>query len=274
MRIVICGQKAFGAAAFDLVRGAGHDIAGVWSPALGGRGLNDRLRARAELFDVPWHPAGTLTAETLPLGVDLIIAAHSHDFIGKRTRLLARLGAIGYHPSLLPLHRGRDAVRWTLRMNEPVTGGSIYWLNDHTDGGPIAAQDWCFVRPGETASALWERELFPMGIRLLGKALADLASGVMVAVPQDELLATWEPAFQQPALRRPDLTQIGPGRLEGMRLVVEREYADLGGLVCTVDPLENAMLDYYGSLGRTDRLENPLSAAYARDAAVAGLSSI
>lgn len=223
MRVIICGQKAFGAAAFNAAREAGHEIAGVWSPALGGRGLNDRLRARAELFGVPWHPAGTLTAETLPLDVDLIIAAHSHDFIGRRTRMQARLGAIGYHPSLLPLHRGRDAIKWALRLREPVTGGSVYWLNDETDGGPVAAQDWCFVRPGDTPTTLWERALFPMGIRLLAGVLADLTQGLVVAIPQDAALATWEPAFQQPPLRRPDLPQIGPGRLEGMRMVVERE---------------------------------------------------
>lgn len=225
MRIIICGQKSFGAAAFDLARSAAHEIAGVWSPALGDRGHTDRLRTRAVLFGVPWHPAGTLTAETLPPDVDLIVAAHSHDFIGKRTRLKTRFGAIGYHPSLLPRHRGRDAIRWALRLGEPVTGGSVYWLSDVTDGGPLAAQDWCFIRPGDTPSSLWSRELFPMGIRLLGKVLADLSSNRMVAIPQDETLATWEPAFQQPPLRRPDLTQIGPG-LEGMTVVVEREYDD------------------------------------------------
>jgi len=78
----------------------------------------------------------------LPGGVDLILYAHSHDFIGAATRGKTRLGAMGYHPSLLPLHRGRDAVCWTLRMGDKVAGGSVYWLTDVVDGGPIAAQGW------------------------------------------------------------------------------------------------------------------------------------
>jgi len=45
---------------------------------------------------------------------------------GRRTRARARVAAIGYHPSLLPLHRGRDALRWTIRDGDRVTGGSVY----------------------------------------------------------------------------------------------------------------------------------------------------
>ena len=49
-------------------------------------------------------------------------AAHSHDFIGRKTRALSRLGALGYHPSLLPLHRGRDAIRWAVHMRVRCLG--------------------------------------------------------------------------------------------------------------------------------------------------------
>jgi methionyl-tRNA formyltransferase len=167
-------------------------------------------------------PSGQLKSETKPSGVDLIISAHSHDFIGRRTRLKARLGGIGYHPSLLPLHRGRDAIRWTLKMGERITGGSIYWLSDYTDGGDIAAQDWCFVRPDDDAESLWRRELFPIGLRLFARVLDDLELGLVVAVPQDETLATWEPSWQRPPLRRPDLLLLGNGTEPGFSVARDR----------------------------------------------------
>ncbi|MEM9685076.1 MAG: formyltransferase family protein, partial [Pseudomonadota bacterium] len=126
MRIFIAGQKAFGDQVYKLCVTRGHNIAGVSAPAFAGDGEKpDRLRASAEKDDVPWLEAGTLNADTLPDDVDLICAAHSHDFIGRKTREKARLGAIGYHPSLLPLHRGRDAIIWTLHMGEKVTGGTV-----------------------------------------------------------------------------------------------------------------------------------------------------
>ena len=40
-----------------------------------------------------------------------------------------------------------------------IAGGSVYHLADGWDAGAIAAQDWCFVRKGETARELWERAL-------------------------------------------------------------------------------------------------------------------
>ncbi len=150
---------------------------------------------------------------------DLIIAAHSHDFISRAVRNCLPIGAIGYHPSLLPLHRGRDAVRWTIRDHDQVAGGTVFWLNDTVDGGPIAAQDWCFVRPDDTASTLWRRELFPMGVRLIDKVLYDILHGRLVMHDQDTVCATWEPSFTgAPRLLRPELKQIGMLK-EGYKIV-------------------------------------------------------
>lgn len=221
MRIVLCGQKAFGAAALDLIVKAGHSVIGVWAPADARDGSPDRLQARAAFYGLPRHPSGSLRVDTLPAGTDLVVAAHSHDFIGRATRLRSKLGAVGYHPSLLPIHRGRDAVRWTIRLGDRIAGGSMYWLDDRVDAGDLAAQDWCFVRPGDTAEELWRRDLFPMGLRLLGRVLTDLERGRIVAVPQDEALATWEPALDAPPLRRPDLPMIGPAP-EGYTVIRER----------------------------------------------------
>ena len=132
MRLLIAGQKQFGTETYRLCRRLGHDVVAVAAPALAsssstdGHRFPDRLRAAAEHDRVPWIPAGELRADGVPDGTDLIVAAHSHDYLGRRTRLRARLGAIGYHPSLLPLHRGRDAVRWTIKMGDRVTGGTVY----------------------------------------------------------------------------------------------------------------------------------------------------
>lgn len=204
LSIYLCGQRSFGEAALGMLREVGHNIVGVSAPMVGDDGRADRLWAAADGV-APRLPAGKLNADTIPAGVDLIVCAHSHDFVGRKTRLRAKHGAIGYHPSLLPLHRGRDAVRWTVRMGDRVAGGSVYWLSDKVDGGPVAAQEWCFVRPGDTASELWRRDLFPIGVMLLRRVVADVAAGHVVAVPQDERLATWEPSFGRPPLHRPDL---------------------------------------------------------------------
>jgi len=216
MKVYLSGQKAFGRAVLQRCMDDGHQVIGVSAPLFSSDGAAiDKTRALADSSNIPTIPAGMLTAEALPAGVDVLVAAHSHDFIGRRTRLKCAVGAIGYHPSLLPLHRGRDAVRWAVKMGDRLTGGSVYWLGDNVDSGDIAAQDWCHISPGETAADLWRDKLFPMGVNLISKVLGDLARGVLVAVPQDEAMATWEPSFERQPLRRPDLLLIGQSAASG-----------------------------------------------------------
>ncbi len=205
MNILIAGQKWFGAEVFKALRELpGVSVTAVCAPP------GDRLRAQAGLSGVP--VIGKLTAQTMPGGVDLIVAAHSHDFISERTRLRAAFGGIGYHPSLLPLHRGRDAVRWAIRMGERVTGGSVYRLSNRMDGGDVLAQRHVFIAPGESAEALWRDSLAPLGVGLLAQVVAAYGrDGYQHGAAQDEALATWEPSIDRPPAYRPDLLMIeGP----------------------------------------------------------------
>ncbi len=76
-----------------------------------------------------------LNGDTFPDGVDLGISAHSFDYVGKRTRYKPKYGWIGYHPSLLPRHRGRSSIEWAIRMRDCITGGTVFWLNSGIDRG-------------------------------------------------------------------------------------------------------------------------------------------
>jgi len=191
MRILIVGQKWLAVEALRLCVDLGLEVVKVVAPAADDRLVEAAVAVGIHAAAVP----GRLEAEHVLPGTDLILAAHAHCFITDGARRAARLGAVGYHPSLLPLHRGRDAIEWAIRMREPVTGGSVYWMDERADGGPVIAQDWCFIRPGDTAADLWRRDLGPMGVRLLQDALTKIARGDLAGTPQDESLATWEPSF-------------------------------------------------------------------------------
>lgn len=197
MRLMLVGQKWLGAEVLARLRGDGHEIASVAAPA------GDRLHHAAVAAGIPvGDPGAVLAAAWVPEGIELIVAAHAHCFVAGGARRRARYGAIGYHPSLLPRHRGRDAVRWTIHMRDQVAGGTVYWMTERADAGPVAAQEWCHVRPGDDAAELWRRDLGPLGVELLARVVGDVAGGRVIGVPQDELLATWEPAFDRPALAR------------------------------------------------------------------------
>ena len=195
LRIVVVGSRYFGAAALPRLRAEGVDIVRVLVPA-----ADDRLglaATAAGLDVVVLDDPKLVPASVIPDGTDLIVSAHSHARVSSEALARARLGGIGYHPSLLPRHRGIAAVEWTIREGDPIAGGTIYHLAERMDAGAIAAQDWCFVRKGETARELWERALAPMGLELLARVIRHAgARGELPAKPQDEQFATKAPAIR------------------------------------------------------------------------------
>jgi methionyl-tRNA formyltransferase len=191
MRVHICGQKYFGEATLEALLNAGHRVAGVSSPT-----GEDRLALAAKERGIPLYiHVKSIGEADISDGADVIVSAHCNAYITERARAKAKFGALGYHPSLLPRHRGRDAIKWTLRMREPITGGSVYWLDGGADTGDIAAREIAFIREGDTPRSLWERELAPLGIKLILQVLDDLDNGVVNRVKQDNLAATFEPSL-------------------------------------------------------------------------------
>lgn len=194
MRITLVGSRHFGVVTFNMLREHGVEIARVVV-----HDGEDRLAAAAKAAGidvaVQANPKLVVASEIAP-NTDLIITAHSHARIGKDALAASRLGGIGYHPSLLPRHRGMAAIEWTIKEGDPIAGGTIYHLADRMDAGAIAAQDWVFVKKGETARELWERALAPLGLRLLGEVIdAAKVNGSLPAKPQDEQFATLAPAL-------------------------------------------------------------------------------
>jgi len=194
MRIILVGSRHFGVTTLNMLRQRGVDIVRVVVAD-----ADDRLAAAANAAGidvvVQANPKLVVAAEIADR-TDLIVTAHSHARISREALAAAKLGGIGYHPSLLPRHRGVAAVEWTIKEGDPIAGGTVYHLADRMDAGAIAAQEWCFVKKGETARELWERALAPLGQKLLGEVVEYAkAHKSLPAKPQDEQFATQAPGF-------------------------------------------------------------------------------
>ena len=192
MRITLVGSRHFGVTTFNMLRQHGVDIVRVVVAD-----PEDRLAAAAKTAGIEvivQKDTRLVAASEIADGTDLVVTAHSHARISKEALAKAKLGGIGYHPSLLPRHRGIAAVEWTIKEGDPIAGGTVYHLADRMDAGAIAAQEWVFVKKGETARELWERALAPLGQKLLGDVI-DYAQThkTLPAKPQDEQFATNAP---------------------------------------------------------------------------------
>jgi methionyl-tRNA formyltransferase len=196
MRITLVGSRHFGVTTLNMLREHGVEIARVVVAD-----PDDRLAVAATAAGigivVQANPKLVAAAE-IAEGTDLIVTAHSHARVSKEALAAAKLGGIGYHPSLLPRHRGIAAIEWTIKEGDPIAGGTVYHLADRMDAGAIAAQEWCFVKKGETARELWERALAPLGQKLLAEVVDYAkAHNALPAKPQDEQFATRAPSLSQ-----------------------------------------------------------------------------
>lgn len=176
----------------------GWDLAGVvtLAPDLAGR--------HSDFVDIG--------AEAAPLGSAVIHAAdvNDADVVGQVADLapdvlfvigwsqicrgplleVARLGSVGYHPAPLPRLRGRAAIPWTILLGEPITAGTLFWIDEGTDTGPILDQRFFHVAPDETAGTLYRRHMEALEGMLI-ESLPKIADGTARRDPQDERLATW-----------------------------------------------------------------------------------
>src|SRR5213593_883715 len=196
MKCTLVGSRFFGAKVFEALRNDGAEIARVVAPA-----ADDRLALAAQGAGVPVHlleNPKNVPGSAIAEGTELIVAAHTHARVSREALARSRFGGVGYHPSLLPRHRGIAAVEWTILEGDPIAGGSIYHLADGWDAGAIAAQDWCFVAKGESARDLWERALAPMGLELVTRVVRHAAQhGSLPSRPQDERFATKAPMIKR-----------------------------------------------------------------------------
>ncbi|XP_077328226.1 mitochondrial 10-formyltetrahydrofolate dehydrogenase [Lithobates pipiens] len=101
-------------------------------------------------------------------------------------------GSIIYHPSILPRHRGASAINWTLIDGDKKAGFSIFWADEGLDTGPILLQRVCDVESNDTVDSLYNRFLFPEGIKAMVEAVQLIADGKAPRIDQPEDGATYE----------------------------------------------------------------------------------
>jgi methionyl-tRNA formyltransferase len=225
MKCALVGSRFFGASVLEALRKEeGIEFTSVVAPS-----EDDRLALAARAAGLPLHVMENprmVPGHAIAEGTDLILAAHTHARVSDEALARSRLGGVGYHPSLLPRHRGIAAVEWTILEGDPIAGGSIYHLADGWDAGAIAAQDWCFVEKGETARDLWERALAPMGLALLSKVVHHARlQGQLPAFQQDPRFATRAPMIRKAVVLTEDASPTTTS------LVVSIMGADRPGIV-------------------------------------------
>jgi len=198
MRIMIMGQAPFGAKVLETLTDRGEEVIAAWLPQGRAGAKPDPLQTAAEARGIPaYRPESYKSPETLRAvrasNADLLIMAFVTDIIPQAIIGAPLLGAICYHPSLLPRHRGGSAINWALIMGDRETGLSIFWADAGIDTGPILLQKRIPIGPEDTTGSIYFNRLFPLGIEAIAESVALIKEGKAPRLVQDESLATYEP---------------------------------------------------------------------------------
>ncbi|KAM7126145.1 cytosolic 10-formyltetrahydrofolate dehydrogenase isoform 2-T2 [Molossus nigricans] len=201
MKIAVIGQSLFGQEVYCHLRKEGHEVVGVFTiPDQNGKA--DPLGLEAEKDGVPvfkfprWRTKGQVLPDVVAryqaLGAELNVLPFCSQFIPMEVINAPRHGSIIYHPSLLPRHRGASAINWTLIHGDKKGGFTIFWADDGLDTGDLLLQKECEILPDDTVSTLYNRFLFPEGIKGMVQAVRLIAEGKAPRLPQPEEGATYE----------------------------------------------------------------------------------
>ncbi|XP_036375979.1 mitochondrial 10-formyltetrahydrofolate dehydrogenase [Megalops cyprinoides] len=290
LKLALIGQSLFGQEVYTNLRKQGHKVVGVFTvPDKDGKA--DPLAVAAEkdgtpVFKFPrWRVKGKPIPEVVEaykaVGAELNVLPFCSQFIPMNVIDHPAHGSIIYHPSILPRHRGASAINWTLIEGDKKAGFSIFWADDGLDTGPILLQRECPVEPNDTVDSLYNRFLFPEGIRAMVEAVQLIADGKAPRIPQSEEGASYE-GIQKRSNSKLNLAQPaeaihnwirGHDKVPGAWVVIDGQPVTLygssllGGAVPSGQPLEiegtaqpglitNSGLVLYGSDGKTLLVKN------------------
>ena len=182
MRIAIMGQAAFGAKVLETLSDRGEEIIAAWLPQGKSGRKPDPLKIAAESRGIPAHqPQSYKAPEALDafrgMKPDLLIMAFVTDIIPLAFVQAPTQGAICYHPSILPRHRGGSAINWALIMGDRETGLSIFWTDAGIDTGPVLLQKKIPIGLEDTTGSLYFNRLFPLGVEAIAESVDLIKAG-------------------------------------------------------------------------------------------------
>jgi methionyl-tRNA formyltransferase len=254
-RIAFLGSGAFGVPLLGRLPALADELLVISRPDQpAGRGLRQRASPVAEAArraGLPLlTPPGLRTPETRqafdefrPDG--LLLASYGELVPGDVLSIAAR-PPLNVHPSLLPRHRGAAPVAATILAGDREAGVSLMIMVARLDSGPIVGR-WAVPLEGREQAPELEARLGELAAEEVPQKLAEWAAYALDPQPQDETLATYQPAFTRAdgwidwsesaeiIDRRVRALQPWPGAwtlLDGRRLHVRRAHpvAGLPGL--------------------------------------------
>ena len=88
---------------------------------------------------------------------DLILCLGWSNLLKKGVLNIPPYGTIGFHPTKLPLNRGRHPIIWTLALGLRETACTFFYMNQKADAGKIIVQKKIKIYKNDNATTLYKK---------------------------------------------------------------------------------------------------------------------
>ena len=193
MNLVFMGTPDFAVPALEALIAAGHTVIAVYTrpPRPAGRGQKDQpspVHQAAERHGLSVRTPKSLRepaaeAEFRALRADLAVVAAYGLILPKPVLDSPLRGCLNIHASLLPRWRGAAPIQRAIEAGDAETGITIMVMDEGLDTGPMLLEESVPIGPDTTALTLHDA-LAALGARLIVRAVAGLANGSLIPVPQ------------------------------------------------------------------------------------------
>jgi len=216
--VAIIGQSLFAAEVYKQIKANGHRIVGIFT--VPDQGIKEDPLATIGKEDgvavfklKSWRLKGQIRPEVYQqyksVNANLNVMPFCSQFIPMEVINEPLHKSIVYHPSILPRHRGANAIAWTLIQGDPTAGLSIFWADDGLDTGPVLLQKECDVTEDDTLDTLYKRFMYPEGIKATVEAVELIAKGTAPVLVQPLEGATYDAALNKKELQQVNLDSTG-----------------------------------------------------------------
>ncbi|MGL4791223.1 MAG: phosphoribosylglycinamide formyltransferase [Anaerotignaceae bacterium] len=162
---------------YALERAKNHNINGVTIEKKAFQNFDDYMQAMIDHLEA--------------FEVDLVVLAGFMTVIGKKFIDKYRNKIINIHPALIPSFSGdgfyglhvHEAV---LNKGVKITGATVHFVNEETDGGPIILQKAVYVNDDDTPQTLQKRVMeeaewviYPEAIKLISENKLDICENIV-----------------------------------------------------------------------------------------------
>lgn len=205
MKVLIIGQKAFGA---DVLSALLEKKINVVGTIVGSNDISivDPIEEVSNLHGIPIIKTSSLKKKDveqfiLECNPHLIVMAFVTLYMPQNLTDIVPMGAINFHPSLLPAHRGISALPWTILSGDKIAGLTVYHLDSGMDTGDIIIQKSVPVDDDDDFKTLYFKKIFPLGIKAVCEAVTMLAAGNAPRIKQTEEGASYDPPLNKEHLK-------------------------------------------------------------------------